>query len=87
MARGLRVFIIDIGGSYRKLTESLGGQYLEINLTDNYKLNPFHLANPKEEPSNQKLKSLLAIIESMVAENDKTKLAKTGPCSSGESYH
>jgi type-IV secretion system protein TraC len=76
LARGLRVFIIDIGGSYKKLTESLDGQYLEMNLSDNYKLNPFHLANPQEEPSNQKLKSLLAIIECMVAENDKSKLAK-----------
>ncbi|MDZ4660413.1 MAG: ATP-binding protein [Pseudomonadota bacterium] len=76
LARGLRVFIIDIGGSYQKLTESLDGQYLEINLTDNYKLNPFHLTNPQEEPSNQKLKSILAIIECMVAENDKVKLAK-----------
>ncbi len=76
LARGLRVFIIDIGGSYKKLTEALDGQYLEMNLSDNYKLNPFHLANPREEPSNQKLKSLLAIIECMVAENDKAKLAK-----------
>ncbi len=76
LARGLRVFIIDIGGSYKKLTEALEGQYLEINLTDNYKLNPFDLVNPKEEPGNQKLKSLLAIIECMVAENDKAKLAK-----------
>ena len=32
MARNLRVFIIDIGGSYKKLTESLGGQYLDVNL-------------------------------------------------------
>jgi len=76
LARGLRVFIIDIGGSYKKLTESLGGQYLEMNLSDNYRINPFDIPNPKEAPSNQKLKSLLAIIESMVAEDDKAKLAK-----------
>ena len=76
LARNLRVFIIDIGGSYKKLTESLGGQYLEVNLSDQYKLNPFDLANPSEEPSNQKLKSLLATIESMVSENDDSRLAK-----------
>ena len=29
LARGLRVFIIDIGGSYKKLTEALGGQYMD----------------------------------------------------------
>lgn len=76
LARGLRVFIIDIGGSYKKLTEALGGQYLEINLSDQYRINPFDLANPAEEPSNQKIKSLLACIESMVSEDDKAKLPK-----------
>lgn len=76
MARNLRVYIIDIGGSYRKLTEALGGQYLEVNLSDKYRLNPFDLPNPKEEPSNQKLKSLLAVVESMVSEDEKSKLPK-----------
>lgn len=76
LARDLRVFIIDIGGSYKKLTESLGGQYLEINLSDKYRLNPFDIPDPTQEPSNQKIKSLLAIIESMIAEDDKSKLPK-----------
>jgi type-IV secretion system protein TraC len=76
LARNLRVFIIDIGGSYKKLTECLNGQYLEINLSDKYRLNPFDIPNPKEEPSNQKIKSLLAIIETMVAEDEKSKLPK-----------
>jgi len=75
-ARGLRVFIIDIGGSYKKLTEALGGQYLEVDLSDKYRLNPFDIPNPREEPSNQKIKSLLAVIESMVSENEKSKLPK-----------
>lgn len=76
LARGLRVFIIDIGGSYKKLTEALGGQYLEMDLSDQYRLNPFDIPDPTQEPSNQKLKSLLAVIESMVVEDEKTKLSK-----------
>lgn len=76
LARGLRVFIIDIGGSYKKLTESLGGQYIEMNLSDQYRLNPFDIPDPSQEPSNQKLKSLLAVIESMVVENDLSTLSK-----------
>lgn len=76
LARGLRVFIIDIGGSYKKLTEALGGQYLEMDLSDQYRINPFDIPNPTEEPSNQKLKSLLAVIESMVVDDEKTKLTK-----------
>jgi len=74
--RDLRVFIIDIGGSYKKITESLGGQYLELNLSETYRINPFDLADPKSEPSNQKIKSLLAVIETMVSEDDKAKLPK-----------
>ena len=76
MNRNLRVFIIDIGGSYKKITEALGGQYLDINLNDKYCINPFHLDNPREEPSDQKIKSLLAIIESMVSEDDKSRIPK-----------
>lgn len=76
LARGLRVFIIDIGGSYKKLTESLGGQYLEMDLSDQYRINPFDISNPSLEPSNQKLKSLLAVIESMIAEDERAKLSK-----------
>lgn len=76
LARGLRVFIIDIGGSYKKLTESLGGQYLEMDLSDQYTLNPFTISDPSCEPSSQKLKSLLAVIESMVVEDENSKLTK-----------
>lgn len=76
LARNLRVFIIDIGGSYKKLTEALGGQYLEIDLSDQYKLNPFDIPDAEKEPSNQKIKSLLAVIECMAAEDDKSKLPK-----------
>lgn len=71
-----RVFIIDIGGSYKKLTESLGGQYLEMNLSNGYKINPFDIPDPSKEPSTQKLKSLLASIESMVSDDDGSKLPK-----------
>ena len=76
LARNLRVFIVDIGGSYKKLTESLDGQYLEMNLSEEYRINPFDISDPTKEPSNQKIKSLLAIIESMVTEDEKSKLPK-----------
>jgi len=76
LARGLRVFVIDIGGSYKKLTEALDGQYIEMNLSDQYRINPFDIPDPAQGPSNQKLKSLLAIIESMVVEDETSKLHK-----------
>lgn len=68
IARGTRVFIIDVGGSYKKLTNLLGGQYFEINLSDNYAINPFELSNPTEPPSGEKIKSLVSIIEQMIVD-------------------
>lgn len=76
LARGTRAFVIDIGGSYKKLTQALGGQYIEVNLSQEYSINPFHLDDPNTEPSSQKVKSLLAIVELMIAEDDTSKLPK-----------
>lgn len=71
MTRKTRLFVIDIGGSYKKLTEALGGEYFEINLSDEYSLNPFALAPGEREPSSTKLKSLVAIVEQMVIEDER----------------
>lgn len=68
IARGVQLFIIDIGGSYKKITEVADGQYFEINLAGNYAINPFHLADPSVAPSGEKLKSLVSIIELMVVD-------------------
>jgi len=35
------VIIIDVGGSYRKLAQIYGGEYLEVTLSDKYGFNPF----------------------------------------------
>ncbi len=76
MATNLRVFIIDIGGSYKKLTEALGGQYVEMDLSEKYRINPFHLNDPRCEPSAQKIKSLLAVLECMVSEEGSERITK-----------
>lgn len=76
LARDLKVFIIDIGGSYKKLTESLNGQYLDVNLSDESRLNPFAIQDIVKGPSDQKIKSLLAIVESMVVEEERPRLPK-----------
>ncbi|MFP5520772.1 MAG: hypothetical protein ACLGGX_12790, partial [Bdellovibrionia bacterium] len=47
-----------------------------MDLSDQYRLNPFDIPDPSQEPSNQKLKSLLAVIESMVVEDEKSRLTK-----------
>jgi conjugal transfer ATP-binding protein TraC len=67
-ARGVRIYIVDIGGSYKKMTELLQGQYFEINLSDQYAINPFELSDPTAAPSGEKIKSLVNIIEQMVVD-------------------
>jgi len=36
-----RIFVIDIGGSYKKLCEHLGGQYIPLGLSSDLTMNPF----------------------------------------------
>lgn len=69
IARGTRVYIIDIGGSYKKMTQVLGGQYFEINLTGDYVINPFELRDPSAPPTGERIKSLVSVIEQMVVDN------------------
>lgn len=68
IARGSRLYVIDIGGSYKKMTEVLNGQYFEINLSGQYTINPFELSNPAEPPSGDRLKGMVSIIEQMVVD-------------------
>ncbi len=68
IARGTKVFIIDVGGSYKKMTDVLGGQYFEINLSENYTINPFQVADPLIAPSGERLKGMLAIVEQMIVD-------------------
>ncbi len=68
IARGTKVFIIDVGGSYEKMTKVLGGQYFEINLSENYAINPFTLCDPSQAPHGDRLKGMLAIVEQMIVD-------------------
>ena len=76
MAQGLKVFIIDIGGSYKKLTKALDGQYIEVDLSQKYRINPFHLNDIQNGPTDQKIKSLVSMIELMTTESEIEKLDK-----------
>ena len=75
IARGTKVFVIDIGGSYKKLTTLLNGQYFEVSLSEKYAINPFAISNVQLGPSNEKIKSLVSIIEQMISDSE-NKLGK-----------
>lgn len=71
-----KVFIVDIGGSYKKMCSQLDGQYIPLGLGENICINPFDLPAGERQPSNQKIKFLLALIEKMVKEDDRSGLGK-----------
>ena len=74
------VFVIDIGGSYKKLCEFMNGQYIEVGPQKDgivqKAINPFQLEEGEREPSSQKIKFLLALLESMFTDSDEDKLPK-----------
>ena len=74
------IYIIDIGGSYRKLCEFMGGQYIELTPPtesgSSQTINPFLLPLNSTEPSPQKIKFLIALLESVLTDEEGDKLRK-----------
>lgn len=71
-----KVFFIDIGGSYKKLTENLSGQYVELGINDNLSVNPFDLTPGDTAPSSQKIKFLVGLVELMTKEEGVERIPK-----------
>ncbi len=74
------VFIIDIGGSYKKLCEFLNGQYIEISPARDGEqaksINPMELPEGVKIPPPEKVKFLLALLENLLTDEDGDKLPK-----------
>lgn len=71
-----KVFFIDIGGSYKKLTENLSGQYVELGVNDQLSVNPFDLAPGEIKPSSHKIKFIVGLVELMTKEHDSARIPK-----------
>jgi conjugal transfer ATP-binding protein TraC len=86
-----QVFILDIGGSYKQMTEHLGGQYVALGADSELSLNPFDLAKPVSSVSNsssddtdaevesafdQKIKFLVSLVEIMTKEDGAGSIGK-----------
>jgi conjugal transfer ATP-binding protein TraC len=74
------VYVIDIGGSYRKLCEFMDGQYIEITPPREGEkasaINPFLLRGGATEPPPQKIKFLLSLLENILTDEEGDKLHK-----------
>ncbi len=71
-----QIYIVDIGGSYRRLCEQLGGQYLPLSVGAGVSVNPFDLLPEETVPSAQKIKFLTGLIELMTKEEDESRLPR-----------
>jgi conjugal transfer ATP-binding protein TraC len=71
-----QVFFVDIGGSYRKLCENLDGQYLGLGADTDLAINPFDLNEGETEPSPEKVKFLVGLVELMTREDGDTHLPR-----------
>ena len=72
----MKIFIVDIGGSYKKLSENLEGQYIPFGMDHGLSLSPFDLGDGETTPSNHKIKFLLALVEMMTKEEEEKRLPR-----------
>ncbi len=75
------IYIIDIGGSYRKLCDFLGGQYIDMQPPQSHDdtikaINPFVLPSGTTEPAPQKIKFLIALLENILTDKEGDRLSK-----------
>lgn len=68
--------IIDIGGSYKKLVQAMDGEYLEVKLDEQYAINPFQLPKGRIKPSNQKMASIMALLDLIFCEEGQGRISK-----------
>lgn len=71
-----KVFVVDIGGSYKKICENFDGQYIPLGVESNFSINPFDLARGEVSPSNHKIKFILSLVEIMTKEETEPRLGK-----------
>jgi conjugal transfer ATP-binding protein TraC len=68
-----KIYIIDIGGSYKKLCNNLGGQYIPLGVESGMS---FDLQEGQDIPDNHKIKFLVSLIEIMTKEDGDGRLPR-----------
>jgi len=71
-----RIVWLDNGASSKGLIDTLGGQFVDVNLSSNICLNPFDLAKNEIIPGPSKIKLILAVIENICKEDHLKSLPK-----------
>jgi conjugal transfer ATP-binding protein TraC len=76
LADNPHLYFVDIGGSYKKLAENLGGSFIPLKLDGGISINPFDLSVNEKTPSDQKIKFLVGLVEMMTKEEGAARLPK-----------
>lgn len=71
-----KVIWIDNGASSQKLVESLGGEFINLELESGIRLNLFDLEAGESKPPASKIKLILAVLETILKEDEKPSLPK-----------
>ncbi len=74
-----KIFILDVGASYRRVCENLNGQYIELGIKSDIAINPFSLDGISlndSEGMDRKIKFLVALVELMTKESGRPGLGK-----------
>ncbi len=74
-----KIYILDIGASYKRFTEVLGGQYIELGKSSDLSINPLSLDGIKpddRESLDEKVKYVVSLVEIMTKEPTALALGK-----------
>ena len=71
-----RVVWIDNGASSKRLVDVLGGEFVDLNLGSSLCLNMFDLKDGEVTPSSERIRTVLAVLEMILKEEDKKALGK-----------
>lgn len=82
-----RIVWIDNGASSQRLIEVLGGEFLDLNLQAGMRLNMFDLQQGETTPSPARIRTLLAVLEIILKDEDKQALDKHAKALLEEQLH
>ena len=82
-----RIVWIDNGASSQRLIEVLDGEFLDLNLNSGMCLNMFDLKKGETKPSPDRMRTLLAVLEMILKDEDKQALDKRSKALLEEQLH
>ncbi len=71
-----RIIWIDNGASSKRLVEVMDGEFLDLSLDSEFTVNMFDLPEGESQPTPEKIKLLLAVLEQILKDDDKKSIPK-----------